>query len=66
MGLRLTDGIELSVYESRTGTALMDAIDQDILRAAVDEGYLTVSPTHLVATAEGRKRLDALLPALAK
>jgi oxygen-independent coproporphyrinogen-3 oxidase len=64
MGLRLAEGIDYAMFERRTGTALMDAVEQRVLRDCVDEGYLTASETRLVATAEGRKRLDALLPAL--
>ncbi len=66
MGLRLTEGILLSRYEQRTGGAVSDAVDPVILQAAIEEGYLTLNDTHLIATAEGRKRLDALLPALAR
>ncbi|HUW81111.1 MAG TPA: radical SAM family heme chaperone HemW [Acidocella sp.] len=66
MGLRLTEGILLSRYEQRTGSAVSDAVDPVILQAAIEEGYLTLNDTHLIATAEGRKRLDALLPALAR
>jgi hypothetical protein len=32
----------------------------------VEAGYLEATRTHLVATVEGRKRLDALLPALVR
>jgi oxygen-independent coproporphyrinogen-3 oxidase len=66
MGLRLTEGIALDRYLARTGTPVVDAVDPMILQASLEEGYLTLSETHLVATAEGRKRLDALLPALAR
>ena len=66
MGLRLTEGIAFASFASRTGTALQDAVDPVILQAAIEEGYLTQIPTRLIATAEGRKRLDALLPALAR
>jgi len=43
---------------------LLDCIDPEILAAALDEAYLVQTPTNLIATPEGRKRLDALLPAL--
>jgi oxygen-independent coproporphyrinogen-3 oxidase len=66
MGLRLAEGIDVSVFQQRTGTPLLDAVDQSVMRDCVDEGYLTIGPTHLAATAEGRKRLDALLPVLVK
>jgi oxygen-independent coproporphyrinogen-3 oxidase len=66
MGLRLTEGILLQRFLSRTGVALRDAVDPMILQACIEEGYLLFSETHLIATSEGRKRLDALLPALAR
>ncbi|HQT46013.1 MAG TPA: coproporphyrinogen III oxidase, partial [Acidocella sp.] len=66
MGLRLTEGVALSRFLARTGVALADAVDSLILEAAIEEGYLALTDTKLIATAEGRKRLDALLPALAR
>jgi putative oxygen-independent coproporphyrinogen III oxidase len=66
MGLRLTTGISLAEFASRTGAELQTAVNPSILQAAIEEDYLTLTPTHLIATAEGRKRLDALLPALAR
>ena len=51
-------------FAARTGTALADALDGDILARAVEAGYLVHDGAHLAATAEGRLRLDALLPAL--
>ncbi len=66
MGLRLAEGIGFDHFFARTGTALPDAVEPVILAACIEEGYLVQTPTHLAATAEGRKRLDALLPALAR
>jgi putative oxygen-independent coproporphyrinogen III oxidase len=66
MGLRLSEGISFATYKSRTGTALLDAVETRVLQQALDENYLVQTPTHLIATAEGRKRLDALLPELAR
>jgi oxygen-independent coproporphyrinogen-3 oxidase len=66
MGLRLSEGLCAASFESRTGTRLPDAVDPDILEQALAENYLVQTPTHLIATAEGRKRLDALLPELAR
>jgi oxygen-independent coproporphyrinogen-3 oxidase len=66
MGLRLREGISFATYQSRTGTRLLDALDPAILAQALEEEYLLQTPTHLIATAEGRKRLDALLPELAR
>jgi oxygen-independent coproporphyrinogen-3 oxidase len=66
MGLRLAEGIAAKTFAARTGVQLQDAIDPDTLEAAVEENYLIRTPTHLIATPDGRKRLDALLPALAR
>ena len=64
MGLRLTEGIDAARFAARTGVALADAIDADILVRAIDAGYLTQADGRLQATPEGRKRLDSLLAAL--
>jgi oxygen-independent coproporphyrinogen-3 oxidase len=66
MGLRLREGIDFAMYESRTGTRLLDAVEPLVLRQAIEENYVIQTATHLIATAEGRKRLDALLPELAR
>ena len=64
MGLRLTEGVDAARFAARTGVTLDDAIDPEILRRAIEEGYVTRTDRCLAATAEGRMRLDALLPAL--
>ena len=64
MGLRLAEGIDLAWFARRTGMALADAVDGTILAACIEEGYLSEGKTTLRATAEGRRRLDALLPRL--
>jgi oxygen-independent coproporphyrinogen-3 oxidase len=66
MGLRLAEGISFAHFAARTGSALLDAIDPATLEAAIAAEYLIQTPTHLIATAEGRKRLDALLTVLAR
>ncbi len=66
MGLRLAEGIDAGIFLDRTGVALADAVEPETLAAAVEAGYLTQTPTRLIATGEGRKRLDALLPVLAR
>jgi oxygen-independent coproporphyrinogen-3 oxidase len=66
MGLRLSEGICAATFAARTGTPLLDAVDPEILAQALEQKYLVQTPTHLIATAEGRKRLDALLPELAR
>lgn len=64
MGLRLHEGVDAARFARRTGMALMDAVDADVLRQAAEAGYVLCPPGRLVATAEGRVRLDALLGAL--
>jgi oxygen-independent coproporphyrinogen-3 oxidase len=66
MGLRLSEGILLRRFEARTGVALRDAVEPDILEAAITAGYLELTETRLMATEAGRQRLDALLPELAR
>jgi oxygen-independent coproporphyrinogen-3 oxidase len=64
MGLRLHDGIDAARFHRRTGLRLMDAIDPEVLHMAEREGYLIQRGERLIATLDGRLRLDALLPAL--
>ena len=64
MGLRLTRRRCATRFDRRTGLTLASALDAEVLAMAVAEGYLETPADHLVATAEGRLRLDALLPAL--
>ena len=64
MGLRLAEGIDEARFLARTGVALDDAVDAEVLAQAVEEGYLARGGGRLVALAEGRLRLDALLGAL--
>lgn len=64
MGLRLSEGISATRFASRTGIALAEAIDQDMLPALIAEGYLIQEGDRLRATPEGRMRLDAVLGAL--
>jgi len=48
----------------RSGLSFLDTIDPMMLTACLDEEYLEWQGSRLVATSEGRVRLDALLPAL--
>lgn len=66
MGLRLRDGILATDFAARTGMVLMDALEPDYLADYLAEGYLTYTDDRLAATAQGLKKLDALLPALAR
>ncbi|WP_048844612.1 radical SAM family heme chaperone HemW [Acetobacter indonesiensis] len=64
MGLRVTEGLNLDRFATRTGMTLTEATDVTILAAALEEGYLEQTATRLYATPEGRLRLEALLRAL--
>jgi oxygen-independent coproporphyrinogen-3 oxidase len=64
MGLRLTEGIDLSRFAARTGMPLIEAVDDATLQAAIEAGYLALSDTGLQTLPEGRLRLDALLARL--
>ena len=66
MGLRLHEGIDAARFAQRTGMPLADALDGEVLAMALEAGYLAQPPGRLVATAEGRLRLDALLRALVR
>jgi putative oxygen-independent coproporphyrinogen III oxidase len=66
MGLRLSEGISAPRFETRTGMALADAIEPDILEQAIEAGYVVQEHDNLRATSEGRLRLDALLGALVR
>jgi oxygen-independent coproporphyrinogen-3 oxidase len=66
MGLRLSEGIGAARFAARTGVALDQALDAETLQRALAEGYLENGDGSLRATAEGRKRLDALLGALVR
>jgi oxygen-independent coproporphyrinogen-3 oxidase len=65
MGLRLTEGIDPARIQARSGRSLAEALDPAMLAACLDEDYLEWTPAgRLRATAEGRMRLDAMLPVL--
>jgi putative oxygen-independent coproporphyrinogen III oxidase len=64
MGLRLAEGVPAERFLARTGCTLESAIDAEALRRASEEGYVSWHDGRLIATPEGRRRLDALLPFL--
>jgi putative oxygen-independent coproporphyrinogen III oxidase len=64
MGLRLTEGVDARRFAVRTGMALSEAVDPEVLAQAIDAGYVTYQDHRLRATTDGRLRLDALLAAL--
>ncbi len=65
MGLRLAEGIDPMRFAARTGMTLAEALDDTMLHAAIDEGYIELDTT-LRATESGRRRLDALLRAIVR
>nr|WP_242531071.1 radical SAM family heme chaperone HemW [Roseococcus thiosulfatophilus] len=64
MGLRLAEGVDPARVEARAGLAFARIVDAAMLTALLEEGYLEWVEGRLVATIEGRVRLDALLPVL--
>ncbi|MDR6182734.1 putative oxygen-independent coproporphyrinogen III oxidase [Asaia bogorensis NBRC 16594] len=64
MGLRLREGIDLDWFVTRTGRQLAECVDPTIFEAAQEENYLSLQDHRLIATDEGRVRLEALLGAL--
>jgi oxygen-independent coproporphyrinogen-3 oxidase len=66
MGLRLAEGVDPARVAARSGgLGFAEAVDGAMLGALVEEGYLAwTGAGRLVATPDGRLRLDALLPAL--
>jgi oxygen-independent coproporphyrinogen-3 oxidase len=64
MGLRLAEGVDPARIAARSGLPFAEALDARMLEACLEEGYLAWRDGRLLATAEGRLRLDALLPAL--
>ena len=66
MGLRLNEGIDEARFARRTGVAMDDAIDAEVLARATDAGYVQRGDGRIMATAEGRLRLDSLLGALVR
>jgi oxygen-independent coproporphyrinogen-3 oxidase len=64
MGLRLTEGVDAGRFAARCGMSLTDALDPVVLDDAIAADYVTWRDGRLVATREGRLRLDSLLAAL--
>jgi putative oxygen-independent coproporphyrinogen III oxidase len=64
MGLRLTEGIDVARFCERTGRTIAQSVDAGVLRQCIQEGYIQQTEERLIATREGRIRLDALLAAL--
>jgi oxygen-independent coproporphyrinogen-3 oxidase len=66
MGLRLSEGIDPGRFQARTGMPLAAALDESVLRQAIDERYLEWRNGRLCTLPAGRLRLDALLAAMVR
>jgi putative oxygen-independent coproporphyrinogen III oxidase len=66
MGLRLAEGIDSARFAVRTGQTITESVDAGVLSQGIEAGYLTLTPERLIATREGRIRLDSLLAALVR
>jgi oxygen-independent coproporphyrinogen-3 oxidase len=66
MGLRLAEGLDIDRFRERTGRPLESAIDAEACQHAAAAGYIAFTNGRLIATEEGRRRLDALLPYLVR
>jgi putative oxygen-independent coproporphyrinogen III oxidase len=63
MGLRLVEGVELARFAARTGRTIGESVDPGVLEQCIGAGYVVLTRDRLVATREGRIRLDSLLAA---
>ena len=61
MGLRLREGIDLKRFERLFGAPLITQLDVEKLDRLVKGGFLEQGKTSLVATANGRQCLNAVL-----
>lgn len=64
MGLRLSDGIDRTIFAANTGADPVEALGEATLAPLIAAGFLDVTATHLGATPAGRQRLNAVLERL--
>lgn len=64
MGLRLSDGIDRTIFATNTGADPVEALGEAALAPLISAGFLEVTATHLGATPAGRQRLNAVLERL--
>jgi putative oxygen-independent coproporphyrinogen III oxidase len=64
MGLRLVEGIDLARFGARTGRTIAQSVDAAVLTRCIEEEYVVLTSDRLLATREGRIRLDSLLASL--
>jgi oxygen-independent coproporphyrinogen-3 oxidase len=64
MGLRLTEGVDPSRIEARSGLSFEDCVDRGALEGLIAEDLMAWRGDRLAATPAGLLRLDAILPVL--
>lgn len=64
MGLRLSEGVNLQNFERAVGRAFDSVIAQGRITRLVEGGFLLREPERVLATAQGRRVLDAVLAEL--
>ncbi len=64
MGLRLTEGIDRTIFVANTGADPVEALGEAALAPLISADFLEVTSTHLGATPAGRQRLNAVLKRL--
>jgi putative oxygen-independent coproporphyrinogen III oxidase len=64
MGLRLSDGIDRTIFAANAGADPVEALGEAALAPLISGGFLDVTSTHLGATPAGRQRLNAVLERL--
>ncbi|MGI9493070.1 MAG: radical SAM family heme chaperone HemW [Geminicoccaceae bacterium] len=64
MGLRTSEGIEISRLERISGRPLFETLNGEALGRFVEEGWLRIGNNRLAASSEGILRLNAILSAL--
>ena len=64
MGLRLSAGIGRARFKAVVGREIEETLAPSRMVPLVEAGFLELDEFGLRATAEGRQRLDALLPRL--
>jgi oxygen-independent coproporphyrinogen-3 oxidase len=64
MGLRLSEGIARQRFLDEAGSEPEALFDRTRLERLIEGGFVTLDDSGLKATAEGRQRLNALLPTL--
>ncbi len=66
MGLRLTEGIDLSRLSQRTAIAAADLLDLDAVDKIAQLGLIARDGLHVNVTPQGMPLLDAILPQIVK